>query len=299
MTTDPLQFTIFNTLRISLQYLMRHIRDFMALMALPVIIPTLLITASLTARAYGLEQGSTFLYYLFLFANFVTYVMFCVAVHHHVSFQKRGSISTLLAWDRYKTSYLLALGIYLLLNMAVLLFGMPFLKLPNTAAALLSIVLILLVVNVLFSLILPASAISETAQIAKPLQLGKAFFGKILGVHIAFTGLFMGLAVLFMSVLTGGVEMFVDIPKPDITAIGNAMGNTMPVDPNASHSILHTLSQIHRLGEITVADGGLAGFPYLFISLIQSVFSHTLLAFYLIMLSMFYIRATDSYNETE
>ena len=295
MTTDHLQFTIFNTLRISLQYLIRHIRDFMALMALPVIIPTLLITASLTARAYGWEQGAVFLYYLFLFANFITYVMFCVAVHHHVSLQKRGSISTLLAWDSYKTSYLLALGIYLLLNMAVLLFGMPFLKMPNTAAALMSIVLILLVVNVLFSLILPASAISESAQIAKPFQLGKAFFGRILGVHIAFTGLFMGLAVIFMSVLTGVVEMFVDIPQPDITALNdNAMA-----DPSASHSMLHTLSEMHKLGETTVADGGLAGFPYLFISLVQSVFSHTLLAFYLIMLSMFYIRATDSYNVNE
>ena len=282
MTTDHLQFTIFNTLRISLHYLIRHIQDFMALMALPVIIPTLLVTASLSARAYGMEQGAVFLHYLFLFANFITYIMFCVAVHHHVSLQKRGSISQLLAWNRYKTSYVLALGLYMLLNLSVLSLSIPLVQFP---LGLLGVTLLFLVVSVLFSLILPASAISETVQVSTPLQLSKAFFGRILGVHVAFTGLVMGLAVLFMSLLAGIVSSFVDIPEP--------------TGEHMQEGIFHTLGQIQLLGAKPTSDGGLAGFPFLIISLVQGIFSHVILAFYLIMLSMFYIRATDGYNENQ
>ena len=284
MTTDHLQFTIFNTLRISLHYLVRHHRDFMALMALPVIIPTVLITASLTAAAYQLEWGASFLYYLFILANFITYIMFCVAVHHHVSLQKRGSISELLAWNRHKTSYLYALGIYLALNLGVLVMSVPLLQATGGGVALLGVVLLLLVVNVIFSLMLPASAINDTVQITTPLELGKAFFGKILGVHIAFSGLVIGLGVLFMSLMAGIISNFVDIPAP--------------TGDHINEGIFHTLGQIQLLGSVTTSDGGLAGFPFLIISLVQSVFSHVVLAFYLIMLSMFYIRATDSYNET-
>ena len=285
MTTNHLQFTIFNTLRITLHYFLRHSRDFLALMALPVIIPTLLVTASFTARAYGLDKGATFLHYLFLFANFITYVMFCVAVHHHVSLQKRGNISQLLAWDRYKTSYLMALGIYLMLNLGVLVLGVPFLQASGGGVALLGVVMVLLVVNVIFSLMLPASAISESVQFSEPLQLGKTFFGKLLGVHIAFSGLFIGIGVLFLSLVTGAVANFVDIPPPTADHI--------------NEGVFHTFQQIQLLGSVSTADGGLAGFPFLIISLLQSVFSHVVLAFYLIMLSMFYIRATDSYNETQ
>lgn len=273
-------FTIVNTIRLSIVYTLKNFPDLAKLMALPVIIPTLLAVISATADAYGYATTASFVHYLALFVTMATYVMFCVATHRHVSMQERGNVYGALVWNGQKTIYAMALVFYVVINGLAFMMLLPAIM-SQSLMGILGGFLMILATSVLTSLILPAAAVGDAVAIKGPFQLGRDNFGKLLGVHVVFFTLLMAVYLIFVKIIVMGViAIYGDLPPPPSTEM---IGNSLFMD----------YMQINMLGTKPVADGGLAGLPFLIISLLNSTLSHSMIALYLVMLSLFYIRATE------